>query len=171
MLFFSTFLFTESISHNADESHSIMNAISRSLSWTTALCINCRSIWKQVMEIYHQSQNRLYWRDAHENRIRLIAQPYFWVFIIFIFTTLILIYIQITVFLFKDTLQNVLFETFPLQISHCQQFINARYSYEKWRVMNSVFTLILWLVNVGINKPCKMTYCLISKYRTLWRYC
>ncbi len=45
--------------------------------WTTALCINCRSIWEQVMEIYRQWRNRLYWRDAHENRIRLIAQPYF----------------------------------------------------------------------------------------------
>ncbi len=45
--------------------------------WTTALCINCRSIWKQVMVIYCQLQNRLYWRDAHENRMRLIAQPYY----------------------------------------------------------------------------------------------
>ncbi len=44
--------------------------------WTTALCSNCRSIWKQVMEIYHKSRTRLYWRDVHDNRIRLIAQPY-----------------------------------------------------------------------------------------------
>ncbi len=43
--------------------------------WTTALCNNCRSIWKQVMEIYHQSRSRLYWRDVHVNRMRLIAQP------------------------------------------------------------------------------------------------
>ncbi len=42
--------------------------------WTTALCIKCRSIWKQVIEIYRQSQSRLYWRDAHENSMRLIAQ-------------------------------------------------------------------------------------------------
>ncbi len=28
------------------------------------------------MEIYRQSQNRLYCRDAHVNRIQLIAQPY-----------------------------------------------------------------------------------------------
>ncbi len=39
------------------------------------LCINCGSIWKQVMEIYCQLRNRLYWRDAHENRMWLIAQP------------------------------------------------------------------------------------------------
>ncbi len=29
----------------------------------------------KVMEIYHQSRNRLNCRDAHVNRIRLIAQP------------------------------------------------------------------------------------------------
>ncbi len=46
--------------------------------WTTALCINCRSIWKQVMAIYCQLRNRLYWRrDAHENDMRLIAQTYY----------------------------------------------------------------------------------------------
>ncbi len=28
------------------------------------------------MEIYRQSRNRLYWRDARENRMRLIAKPY-----------------------------------------------------------------------------------------------
>ncbi len=28
------------------------------------------------MEIYRQSRNRLYWRDVHENHIRVIAQPY-----------------------------------------------------------------------------------------------
>ncbi len=48
-----------------------------SVLYTTALCINCRSIWKQVMKIYRQSRNRLYCRDAHVNRIRLIAQPYY----------------------------------------------------------------------------------------------
>ncbi len=39
------------------------------------LCINCGSIWKQVMEIYCQLRNRLYWRDARENRMWLIALP------------------------------------------------------------------------------------------------
>ncbi len=28
------------------------------------------------MEIHRQSRSHLYWRDAHENRMRLIAQPY-----------------------------------------------------------------------------------------------
>ncbi len=45
--------------------------------WTTDLCINCRSIWKQVMEIYCQLRSRLYWWHAHENRMRLIAQLYY----------------------------------------------------------------------------------------------
>ncbi len=48
---------------------------SKSPSPDTALCINCSSIWKQVMEIYCQSRSRLYWRDAHENHMWLIAQP------------------------------------------------------------------------------------------------
>ncbi len=43
--------------------------------WTTALFINCWSIWKQVMEIYRQSWSQLYWRDAHVNCMRLIVQP------------------------------------------------------------------------------------------------
>ncbi len=34
------------------------------------------TIWKQVMEIYRQSRNWLYWRDAHDNRMRYIAQPH-----------------------------------------------------------------------------------------------
>ncbi len=29
------------------------------------------------MEIYYWLQNRHYWRDAHDNRIWLIEQPYF----------------------------------------------------------------------------------------------
>ncbi len=33
--------------------------------WTTALCIKCRSIWKQLMDIYHQSRSRLYARESH----------------------------------------------------------------------------------------------------------
>ncbi len=45
--------------------------------WTKALCIKCCCIWKQVMEIYYWLQNWLYRLDAHDNRIRLIEQPYF----------------------------------------------------------------------------------------------
>ncbi len=44
--------------------------------WTTALCSNCRSIWKQVMDIC-RSQNRLYWWYTHDKRMRLIVQPYY----------------------------------------------------------------------------------------------
>ncbi len=43
--------------------------------WTTALCINCRSIWKRMMAILCQSRNQLYWWDEHDNRMRLLAQP------------------------------------------------------------------------------------------------
>ncbi len=43
--------------------------------WTTALCSKCCSICKQVMDIYYQSQNQLYWRDTHVNCMRLILQP------------------------------------------------------------------------------------------------
>ncbi len=28
------------------------------------MCINCSSIWKQVVEIYRQSRSLLYWRDT-----------------------------------------------------------------------------------------------------------
>ncbi len=28
------------------------------------------------MEIYYWLQNRLYWQDAHDNRVRLIVQPH-----------------------------------------------------------------------------------------------
>ncbi len=55
-------------------SSAIINAILCSFQWTTALCIKCCSIWKQVMEIYYWLRNRLYWHDAHDNRIRLIEQ-------------------------------------------------------------------------------------------------
>ncbi len=34
------------------QSHAILSANCVACQWTTALCINCRSIWKQLMEIY-----------------------------------------------------------------------------------------------------------------------
>ncbi len=37
--------------------------------WTKARCSKWHSIWKQVREIYYQSQNRLYWWDAYDNHI------------------------------------------------------------------------------------------------------
>ncbi len=54
--------------------------LSVACQWTTALCIKCRSIWKQVMEIYCQSRNQLYWRDVHVDRMRLIAQPFKYIY-------------------------------------------------------------------------------------------
>ncbi len=61
---------------STDISPSIWTRYCVACQWFTALCIKCSSIWKQVMEIYRQSRNRLYWWDAHAYRMRYIAQPY-----------------------------------------------------------------------------------------------
>ncbi len=58
-----------------------MNAISH---WTTALCINCRSIWKQVMEIYHQSRIQLYWWDAHAIKCTALLQDTVQISVLFV---------------------------------------------------------------------------------------
>ncbi len=42
---------------------------------TMSLCSTHCSFRKQAMEIYYWSQNRLYWRDAHEYPTRFIVQP------------------------------------------------------------------------------------------------
>ncbi len=61
---------------STDISPSIWTWYCVACQWFTALCIKCSSIWKQVMEIYRQSRNRLYWRDAHAYRMQYIAHPY-----------------------------------------------------------------------------------------------
>ncbi len=99
------------------------------------------------MEIYRQSPSRLYWRDGHENRRRLIAQPYNVYYNVWESIT-VLNFLSESFYFFLSCLSGVWFR------SMC------------WRIC------LCWGIHVWLSTPCQTIerepYC--THFHARWRH-